>query len=436
MKKGSTWTVLFVLASSLFFGAPARALTNADCTQISSGVTLTAVASGPYCIITVTAGSGSWTAPAGALDIDLLIVGGGGGGGAGSSRAGNACSATSSGTRAGGGGGGGGGGQVKETKLYSNAGQVFSMIVGSGGSGGARGGCRAAGSSGTSGETTTVGSIFAIGGGGGQGATNLGEGGIGGYSYDSVGNIISGGSILNPGDCPGTTTTGCMAGGGGASSTSAGNAPVDYGISTSGALGSEGFTSTISAGIYGSGGGGGNRHGGTAPTASRGGGLGGTNAGAGTNLGDGGAATAGYGGGGGGGRGNGWDSNISPQTNAGAGGAGGSGVIVLKYVPTFSISIPQPSISGNVYKGINTSISVTIPVTGVVRFFVDGKRIATCKDRVTSGSAPNNVATCTWKPSVQGISKITIGLTPTNNAYSLGSSAPLNVRVLPRATRR
>lgn len=427
---------LALISSTIFFGSPAAALTNADCAQVSSGVTISAFASGSYCVVSFTAGSGTWTAPTGALDIDLLIVGGGGGGGAGGSRAGNACNVASSGTRAGGGGGGGGGGQVRETKLYVNTGQTIALNVGAGGTGGARGACRVAGSPGNSGETTNIGSESALGGGGGFGGTNLGEGGAGGASYDSNGNVLSGGTILNAGDCSGVAMTGCMAGAGGASSISSGSTPIDNGISSNGAPGSEGTTSNLYLGILGSGGGGGNRHGATAPGATRGGGAGGTNAGTGVVAGDGASGTANYGGGGGGGRGNGWDNNLSPQTNAGAGGTGGSGVIVLRYIPTFSITIPQPTISGQVFKGLNSTISLTVPVTGVVRFFVNGKRISNCKDRVTSGNAPNNVATCSWKPSVKGTARISVQLTPTSNSYSVGSTSTLIVNVASRATRR
>lgn len=428
-------SLVALISSSIFFGPPAVALTNSDCTQTSSGLTLTALASGSSCLITITAGTGSWTIPAGAIDVDVLIVGGGGGGAGGGSRAGNACNTTSSGTRAGGGGGGGGGGQVRETKFYANAGQAISITIGAGGAGGAGGGCRLAGLPGANGETTTIGTLSSMGGGGGLGGTNLGEGGAGGFSYDSSGNLLPGGTIINAGDCPGNSAYGCIAAGGGASTLGAGSSPISNGTATSGANGSEGLSANIYPGVFGSGGGGGNRHPSSPPAATRAGGSGGTNAGDGNNAGNGTAAIANFGGGGGGGRGNGADAANS-GSNAGNGGAGGSGLIVLKYVPTFSIAVPQPTISGQIFKGVNTTIAVTIPVTGVVRFYVNNKRISTCKDRITSGSAPNNVATCTWKPSVQGQSVITVGLIPTNNSYSFGSSTPLTVRVLQRTTRR
>lgn len=440
MKSRRAITLLtLVLLLSPSFQNPARAITNADCQQSSSGVTLTAVASGSRCLITITAGSGSWISPVGALSITALIVGGGGGGGAGGSRTGNNCSTTGSlGTRVGGGGGGGGGGQVKEVALNFNAGQSVSVAIGNGGTAGAPGSCGQAGSAGGAGGTTTLGVVTALGGGPGLGGTNRGEGGGGGYSYNSSGSTIAGGTITDAGDCPGTVTVGCMAGASGASPIAQGATPTADGIATDGAVGSEGTTSTITSGIFGSGGGGGNRHTGTAPTnTGRTFGAGGTNAGAGSFIGYGLDATANFGGGGGGGRGNGYEAgNGSASTNAGYGGLGGSGVVVISYIPTFTFSVPQPSVSGNIYKGVTSSISVTIPVTGVVRFFANNKRIATCNSRVTSGNAPNNVATCNWKPTVRGRVSITATVTPTNSAYSSSTSEPLIILVTTRTNTR
>lgn len=440
MKQVRVWVAVSVMVFAASISAtPARALTNSDCIQSSSGLTLTAVASGSRCLITITSGSGSWVSPVGALSISALLVGGGGGGGAGGSRTGNNCSTTASlGTRVGGGGGGGGGGQFKELTLNFNAGQSVSVSIGSGGTAGVPGACGQAGSAGGTGGTTTFDSNSALGGGPGLGGTNRGEGGGGGYSYNSTGVLVSGGTISDPGDCPGTVTVGCMAGASGASPLSQGATPTANGTATSGAAGSEGVAATIITGIFGSGGGGGNRHTGTAPNnTGRSFGAGGTNAGAGSFAGYGVDALANYGGGGGGGRGNGYESAAgSAATNAGYGGAGGSGIVVLSYIPTFTFSLPQPIISGNVYKGINSTITLSIPVTGAVRFFANGKRIATCKSRVTSGSAPNNIASCVWKPNVRGRILISVAVTPTNNAYSSSTSEPLVVEVRSRTNSR
>lgn len=95
-----------------------------------------------------------------------------------------------------------------------------------------------------------------------------------------------------------------------------------------------------------------------------------------------------------------------------------------------------PAISGPIYKGVSVNITITIDAPSVVRFFVNGKRIANCKDRVTSGTYPNNVATCAWKPSVMGRQKISATVTPVSNQFTTTNSPALEVFVLRRTTTR
>jgi VCBS repeat-containing protein len=101
-----------------------------------------------------------------------------------------------------------------------------------------------------------------------------------------------------------------------------------------------------------------------------------------------------------------------------------------------SAIINAPTVSGSINKGINTTITVTINVAGKVRFFVGNKRISTCKERTTSGTYPNNSATCTWKPAVTGRQFLTATLTPTDNSFSASTSAPTEVFVVRRGTTR
>jgi len=96
----------------------------------------------------------------------------------------------------------------------------------------------------------------------------------------------------------------------------------------------------------------------------------------------------------------------------------------------------SPTVSGTVYKGINTTISLTIDVSARVRFFVNGKRISTCKDRVTSGNYPNNVATCIWKPSTLGKSYLSATITPAASGFSAITTPRQEVFVLKRTTLR
>jgi hypothetical protein len=65
-------------------------------------------------------------------------------------------------------------------------------------------------------------------------------------------------------------------------------------------------------------------------------------------------------------------------------------------------------------KGQNIVITATVDQAGRISFFVDGKRIAGCFNKVVATSSK----TCTWKPSVQKQVTISSRLVPTNSAYS------------------
>jgi hypothetical protein len=99
-------------------------------------------------------------------------------------------------------------------------------------------------------------------------------------------------------------------------------------------------------------------------------------------------------------------------------------------------TVALPSISGTATKGVNLTATVTLNVAGKVRFFIDGKRIATCLSRPTTGSYPNVSATCTWKPVRTGRQFLTAQLTPTNNSFSVVTSQPLMIWVVKRTTTR
>lgn len=98
--------------------------------------------------------------------------------------------------------------------------------------------------------------------------------------------------------------------------------------------------------------------------------------------------------------------------------------------------ISAPTVSGSVYKGIVTTITVTVNAPGLVRFFLKGKRIPACLSRPTSGNYPNYTATCQWKPPVTALQTLTAALTPTDNTFASSTSAPSSFWVLKRTTRR
>ncbi len=101
-----------------------------------------------------------------------------------------------------------------------------------------------------------------------------------------------------------------------------------------------------------------------------------------------------------------------------------------------SATINAPTVSGTINKGITTSITVTLNVSGRVGFFVGGKRISTCKAINTSGTYPNTSATCSWRPAVTGRQTLTAILTPTDNTFSPSTSPATTVQVVKRNSTR
>lgn len=451
MKKGYLGLISALAATSLLAAPPkASALTTVTatgtnptiCNQSGSDlgssvgdITAVRLANGDCVVKFLTVKNNySWDRPIGVTTFKVLVVGGGGGAGAGGSRTGTTCS-TNADDRVGGGGGGGGGGQVRETTLEFSSPSTIAIAVGGGGAGGAVAACGLAGNNGSSGGSSSISTFVAVGGGGGGGGTSDGAGGSGGASTNSLGASLAGSVRVGSTDCTITVTYSCYAAGGGAGSGAAAIQFTSTVTNTRGGAGGAGVTPTLVtvSGSFGGGGGGGNRHSLSSPGATRYGGTATDGGGAGLADGVGTAGTANTGGGGGGGRGNG--STGAGMVNAAAGTSGGSGIVAIQYTPATISVVTAPSITGTIYKGISSTISVSVELTGIVRFFVDGKRIATCKDRTTSGSYPNNVATCSWKPPVSGYHTIKATLTPSNNLYST-ASASAQVFVRNRTTSR
>jgi hypothetical protein len=92
-----------------------------------------------------------------------------------------------------------------------------------------------------------------------------------------------------------------------------------------------------------------------------------------------------------------------------------------------------PTLSTAPAKGAAVTISMTIDAPSKVMFYVNGKRIPTCKAKVTSGNYPNNVATCEWKPSVSGRAIITATVTPVSGTFIAAASPPLTIFVSRRS---
>lgn len=93
------------------------------------------------------------------------------------------------------------------------------------------------------------------------------------------------------------------------------------------------------------------------------------------------------------------------------------------YFSTFALSA---------IKGIPTGIKVATSQAGKVTFWVNGKRIGGCINIPTVAL----VATCNWKPAVQGAARITATITPNSSAYTNGTSPLFFTSVVRRTTTR
>jgi hypothetical protein len=260
------------------------------------------------------------------LDVDFLVIAGGAGGGA-------ARSASSHASGGGGGAGGyrtsvgtsGGGGSAESTLSISIA-TNYSLTVGAGGAGGVPGV-----DSGTSGVNSIFSTITSTGGGGGSGyPVNGVSGGSGGGAGGAGGTPTVGGSgTANQGYAGGNGASGPQYGAGGGGG--AGSVGVN-GTTSVGGNGGSGVSSNITGSSVTRAGGGGGGVYTSGGTPGFGGSGGGGNAGQ-TFPSNGVAATANTGSGGGGGT----DNN---NDDAVFGGNGGSGIVILKYIDSFTISNP------------------------------------------------------------------------------------------------
>jgi len=85
-----------------------------------------------------------------------------------------------------------------------------------------------------------------------------------------------------------------------------------------------------------------------------------------------------------------------------------------------------------------TVVTITANVTDASRVTFRAKNviIAGCKNKLTSGSSPNIVATCSWRPSIRGSVTLTATATPTGAGISSSTATPLSVMVGNRSGNR
>ncbi len=99
-------------------------------------------------------------------------------------------------------------------------------------------------------------------------------------------------------------------------------------------------------------------------------------------------------------------------------------------------TVTLPAISGTPIKGTNLTATVTVNTSGKVRFYIDGKRIAGCLAKSTTGTYPTLTASCIWKPARLGRQFVTAEFTPSNTSFSSVTSLPQMIWVVKRTSNR
>ena len=75
------------------------------------------------------------------------------------------------------------------------------------------------------------------------------------------------------------------------------------------------------------------------------------------------------------------------------------------------------------------SITANVSVASKVTFRARNIIISGCKNKLTTGSSPNIVATCSWRPSMRGAVVITASAVPTGAGISSATATPVSVVV-------
>ncbi len=380
----------------------------------------------PYHLITFTNTTAecSWTAPAGATNIEYLVVGGGGGG----AGAGNAWidpfGLFNEYNEAYGGGGGGGGGYASGTLSSVLEGTAYLVRVGAGGSGGS------GDNSGSIGNESKFGNVLASGGGaggkrntagtrgasgGGGGGINTTSGGAAGGTFNSV-TYFGIGNI--GGNARGGSPNGRAAGGGGGGAGGLGqNAASNASTAGNGGVGL--LNSITGESIYYAGGGGGGAYDYYDSETPGSGGNGGGGAGA-TDGGSGSSGTNGLGGGGGG---------IGRNGN---GGSGGTGTVLIRYNESIEIAATTASGAGISNEGaglftsagLNVDAGKTLTIQPGVTFVVEGDLVNNGLIVLKSNPSGTSYGQLKWSGTYSGTGNITVEkyLSAEWNLLSVGAS--------------
>jgi hypothetical protein len=94
------------------------------------------------------------------------------------------------------------------------------------------------------------------------------------------------------------------------------------------------------------------------------------------------------------------------------------------------------ALSGSASYRTVVTITANVTVASRVTFRAKNVIIAGCKNKLTSGSSPNIVATCSWRPSIRGAVVVTATAIPTGAGISSTSATPISVMVGNRSGNR
>jgi hypothetical protein len=87
------------------------------------------------------------------------------------------------------------------------------------------------------------------------------------------------------------------------------------------------------------------------------------------------------------------------------------------------------ALSGSASFRTVVTITANVSVASRVTFRARNVIIAGCKNKLTSGSSPNIVASCNWRPSTRGAVTLTATASPTEAGISSTSATPISVMV-------
>ena len=121
--------------------------------------------------------------------------------------------------------------------------------------------------------------------------------------------------------------------------------------------------------------------------------------------------------------------NLTLSATDAAGNAGTQAITVTVTDVVDTSTFNSLSISGNAVFRQAVTLSANISVASRVTFRAKNIVIPGCKNKLTSGSSPNIIATCTWRPSIRGNVVVIATAVPTGAGISNATATPLSLLV-------